>query len=104
LPIDVLQCLSISGHLLGRWHDRKVRSLESYLNDILVAMLTGAAIVRHNRIAAETAERQREEAHEAYLREQERLRYEARVNAFIEGKADELSRLQKILFFQGLHF
>jgi hypothetical protein len=55
-----------SGHLLGRWHDRKARSLESYLNGILVAMLTGAAIVRHNRIAAEIAKRQREEAHEAY--------------------------------------
>jgi hypothetical protein len=66
----------------------------------MIAMLTGAAIVRHNRIAAENAERQRQEAHEAYLREQERLRYQARVDAFIEGKADELCRLQKILSFR----
>src|ERR1700757_4213120 len=60
-------------------------------------MLTGAAIIRHNRITAETAKRERQEAHEAYLREQERLRYQARVDAFIESKADELVRLQKIL-------
>ena len=84
-------------HLLGRWHDRKTRNLESYLNDIMVAMLTGAAIVRYNRIAAENAKRERQEAHEAYLRKQERLKYQARVDAFVESKADELGRLQKIL-------
>ena len=63
-------------------------------------MLIGAAIVRHNRIAAETVRRQRQEAHEAYLREQERLQNQARVDAFIESKADELVRLQKILSFR----
>jgi hypothetical protein len=35
-----------------------------------------------------------------YLQEQERLRYEAQVDAFIEGKADELAKLQKILSFR----
>lgn len=89
-----------SDHLLGRWHDRKARSLETYLNDVLVAILIGAAVVRHNRIATEAAERQRQEAREAYLREQERLRYQARVDAFIESKADEFARLQKILSFK----
>jgi len=66
----------------------------------MVAMLTGAAIVRHNRIAAEMAERRRQEAYEAHLREQERLRHEAQVDAFIEGNADELARLQKILSYR----
>lgn len=56
--------------------------------------------MRHNRIAAETAKRQREEAHEAYLKEQERLRYQAQADAFIESKADELARLQKVLAFR----
>ncbi|MBR1285392.1 hypothetical protein JQ597_25405 [Bradyrhizobium sp. AUGA SZCCT0177] len=90
-----------SGNLLGRWHDRKTNKLESHINEILIAMLTGAAIVRHNRIAAETAERERQERHQAYLREQERLRREAQVDAFIEDKADQLFRLQKILSFRG---
>jgi len=65
----------------------------------MVSMLTGAAIVRGNRIAAETAKRRRQEAHEAYLREQERLRYQAQVDAFIQSKA-EFARLQKILSFK----
>jgi hypothetical protein len=97
---DPLRSQWESGHLLGRWHDRKARSLESYLYEIVVGMLAGAAVVRHNRLAAEVAKRQRQEAHEAYLREQERLRYQARVDAFIESKADELAKLQKILSFQ----
>jgi hypothetical protein len=97
---DPLRSQWQSSHLLGRWHDRKTNSLEAYLNDIMVAMLTGAAIVRHNRIAAEMAERRRQEAYEAHLREQERLRHEAQVDAFIEGNADELARLQKILSYR----
>jgi hypothetical protein len=36
-------------------------------------------------------------ARDAYLRKQERLKYQARVDAFVESKADELGRLQKIL-------
>jgi hypothetical protein len=88
------------GRVLGRWYDRKTSKLEAYLGDVLVEMLTGAATVRHNRIAAEAERRRREEAHEAYLKEQERQRYEARVDAFIEGKADELARLQKIIAFR----
>lgn len=55
--INLLRTQWQSGHLLGRWHDRKAKSLESYLNDVIVAMLTGAAIVRHNRVAAETSNR-----------------------------------------------
>jgi hypothetical protein len=43
---------------------------------------------------------QRQEAQEAYLREQERLRTQARLDAFIEGKAGELARLQKISSFR----
>jgi hypothetical protein len=66
---DPLRSQWESGHLLGRWYDRKVRSLETYLNNVLVGMLTGAAIVRHNRIAAETARRQKQEAHKAHMRE-----------------------------------
>jgi hypothetical protein len=36
----------------------------------------------------------------AYLPEQERLRHQREVDAFIEKKADELGRLQKILSFR----
>jgi hypothetical protein len=59
-------------------------------------VLTGAAIARHDRIAAETAKRQRQEAHEAYLREQERLRIQANMDEVVQEKADVLARLQRI--------
>jgi ribosomal protein L29 len=39
------------------------------------------SLERYSRIAAETAQREREEAHQAYLREQERLRYQAQADA-----------------------
>jgi hypothetical protein len=63
-------------------------------------MLADAAIVRHNRIAAEAAEQHRREAHEAYLREQDRLRYQGQLDAFIESKADQLAKLWKVLSFR----
>lgn len=97
---DPLRSQWQDGHLLGRWHDRKSSQLESQLNTVLAGMLTGAATVRHNRMAAEAEKRQREKEHETYLKEQERLRYQAQADAFIEAKADELARLQKILTFR----
>lgn len=87
-------------YVLGRWNDRRTSKLEALLGDVLVGMLTGAATVRHNRIAAEAEARRRHEAHEAYLKELERLRYQAQADAFIEAKADELARLQKLLAFR----
>jgi hypothetical protein len=97
---DPLRSQWQDGHVLGRWYDRKSSQLETCLDDMLVGMLTGAATVRNNRIAAEAEKRRREEAHEAYLKEQERLRQQAQADALIEGKADELVRLQKILAFR----
>ncbi|WLB19962.1 ParB N-terminal domain-containing protein [Bradyrhizobium japonicum] len=97
---DPLRLQWQDGHVLGRWHDRKSSKLGAHLDEVLVGMLAGAATARHNRIAAEAEKRRREEAHQAYLKEQERRRYEAQVDAFIEGKADELFRLQKILAFR----
>jgi hypothetical protein len=98
--IDPLRSRWQDGYLLGRWSDRKNSKLESCLGEVLVRMLTGAATARHHRIAAEIAERERQEAHEASQKEQRRRRYEAQVDAFIEGKADELVRLQKIIGFR----
>jgi hypothetical protein len=93
---DSLRSSWQSDHLIGRWHDRKNRRLEDCLNEIVVAMFASSAIVRHNRIAAEEEERRRQEAQQAYLREQERLRIQARMDEVIQEKADVLARLQGI--------
>lgn len=97
---DPLRSRWHSSHLLGRWHDRKTTSLESYANAILVTMLTGAAIVRHNRIAAEAEARRRQEDHDAWLLERERQQKLEKLDAFIEQKADEYSRLTKLISFR----
>jgi hypothetical protein len=97
---DPLRSQWQDGRMLGRWYDRKSSKLEAYLSDILVGMLTGAATARHNRIATEVENRRREEAHQAHLREHERLRHQAQADAFIERKADEFARLQKLLSFR----
>ncbi|MGR4931751.1 hypothetical protein ACIPUD_33810 [Bradyrhizobium sp. CAR08] len=97
---DPLRSQWQDGYVLGRWNDRRTSKLETFLGDVLVGMLTGAATARHNRIAAEAEKRRREEAHQAYLKEQERRRYEAQLDAFIEAKADELIKLKKIIAFR----
>lgn len=99
--VDPLRTPYQSDHVIGRWHDRKAKRLEDFLSEIVVAMFAGAALVRCNRVAAEDRRRRREEAHQAYLREQERLRYLAQVDAFIESKANEYARLQKVLSLRG---
>ncbi|MBR1034211.1 hypothetical protein [Bradyrhizobium liaoningense] len=63
--VDPLRNQWQSDHVIGRWHDRLTRRLEDYLQEVVIGVLTGAAIVRHNRVASETAERKRQQAHEA---------------------------------------
>jgi hypothetical protein len=84
-------------HVIGRWHDRLKRRLEDYLQEIVIGILTGGAIVRHNRVASETAERKRQQAHEAYLVEQQRLREQAARDSFLDGKANDVARLNRII-------
>ncbi|MBN9593720.1 MAG: hypothetical protein J0G36_00045 [Afipia sp.] len=97
---DPLRSSWQSSHLLGRWHDRRTTSLESYTNAILIAMLTGTAIVRHNRIAAEAEARRQQEAHKAWLLERERLRKLEELDRFIEEMADGYARLRKLMDFR----
>jgi hypothetical protein len=89
------------GHLLGRWHDRKSTRIEGYLGAILVAAHVGSALVRHNRMADEAKARRRLEEAEARERERQRQRRIAQLDKFIEGKADEFARLQKIRSFRA---
>jgi hypothetical protein len=89
------------GHQLGRWHDRKSTRIEGSLAAILVAAHVGFALVRHNRLADEAEARRRQEEAEARERERQRQRRIAQLDKFIEGKADEFARLQKIRSFRA---
>jgi hypothetical protein len=90
-----------ASHLLGRWHDRKSTRIEANLGAILVAAHVGSALVRHNRLADEAEARRRLEVAEARERERQRQRRIALLDKFIEGKADEFARLQKIRSFRA---
>lgn len=89
-------------HALGRWYDRKTTRVEDHLNDIIVRMHSGAALVRYNRLAAEEAEQRRQQAAERLRRMQERKERAAKRQAFIEQKAEEYERLRKFEAF-GQH-
>ncbi len=87
-------------HLLGRWCDRKAARVEDCLNDIIVTMHSGAALVRINRLAAEEAERRRQEAADRLRRMQERKERIAKREAFIEQKAKDYARLLHLQAFR----
>jgi hypothetical protein len=86
-------------HLLGRWYDRKTKCVEDYMNDIIVAMHSGAALVREVRIADEEEQRKQQEAADRRRREKERKERMAKREAFIEQKAAAYAQLTKIQAF-----
>lgn len=86
-------------HLLGRWYDRKTTRVEDCLNDIIVAMHSGAALIRHHRLIAEEEERRRQEAADRLRRMQGRKERMAKREAFIEQKAKDYSRLIQLNAF-----
>jgi hypothetical protein len=56
-------------HLIGRWYERKTKTLEAYLGEVIIALSPAAALIKHRsaeeeeqaRIRAEEAERRRRE-------------------------------------------
>jgi len=85
--------------LVGRWHDRKNRSLEDYLDDAMAALVTGAVAINHR--LAEEAEKERQRAEEL---ERQRLAEGRRQRAmkrheFVLRKADDYARFEKLAGF-----
>lgn len=88
-----------SDRILGRWHDRKAGTVEQQLNDVVVAMYAGVALLKHNRTKLE--ERQRLHQEEMDRRERERDRQEriAKREAFVRQKAKEHAELAELRSF-----
>jgi hypothetical protein len=86
-------------HLLGRWYDRTTKRVEDYLNEIVVTMHSGAALVQQIRLAAEEEERRRQEAADRLRRMQERKQRIAKREAFIEEKAIVYAQLTRLRAF-----
>ncbi|UZE49311.1 hypothetical protein [Rhodopseudomonas sp. P2A-2r] len=85
--------------ILGRWHDRKAAALEQQLNEVVVAMYAGVALLKHNR--AKLEERQRLHQEEMERRERERARQDriAKREAFVRQKAKEHAELVELRSF-----
>ena len=88
-----------SDRLLGRWHDRKSARVEQQLNDVIVAMHAGAALLRHNRAAIE--ERKRLQQQEAERRQRDRDRQDriTKREAFVRQKSKEYRELSELRGF-----
>jgi hypothetical protein len=88
-----------SDRILGRWHDRKSTTVEQQLNDVVVAMHAGAALIRHNRAAAEERHRLQQEAAERRQRERDRQDRIAKREAFVQRKSQEYTQLVELRRF-----
>lgn len=88
-----------SDRVLGRWHDRKAATVEQQLNEVVVAMHAGVALLKHNR--AKIEERQRLHQEEMDRRERERDRQDriAKREAFVRQKAKEHAELVELRSF-----
>jgi hypothetical protein len=85
--------------ILGRWHDRKSAAIEQKLDEVVVAMHAGAALLRHNREAAEERERHRQEEADRRRRDLERQERVAKREAYVRQKSKEFADLLELRKF-----
>lgn len=88
-----------TSNLVGRWRDRKTKSLDAYLNDVMVALFTAPALVKHRRAEEEREARERAAAEEARQREAARVERLRKRRAFFIERAAEHARLQELRAF-----
>lgn len=88
-----------SDRILGRWHDRKAALVEQQLNQVIVAMYGGVALLKHNR--AKLQERQRLHQEEMDRRERELARQDriAKREAYVREKAKTYAELLELRNF-----
>lgn len=82
--------------IIGRWRDRKARTLEHYLGEAMVALRTGAAIARHQRAKEAEEARLAKEAEERRREQEIQRRLLEKVTAFLMEKADKHAKLVKL--------
>jgi hypothetical protein len=85
--------------LVGRWHDRKGRRLEDYLDEAMAALVTGAVAINHRLADEAEKERLRAEELERQRRAQARRERALRRHEFVLRKADDYARFEKLAAF-----
>ncbi|MBB5374499.1 RWP-RK domain-containing protein [Acidocella aromatica] len=100
---DPIQVRWRSDPIFGRWYDRKSSGVEVYLNDMMVALVSGAARAREQRAKEAEEARLAQEAEERRIENEKRARLLARATNFLAEKAEKheaflkISRLEQFL-------
>jgi hypothetical protein len=90
-----------SDRILGRWHDRKAATIEQQLNEVVVAMYAGVALLKHNRAAVEERKRLQQEEADRRQRERDRQDRIAKREAFVRQKSKEYAELVELRSFSS---
>ncbi|OYU88218.1 MAG: hypothetical protein CFE29_17945 [Bradyrhizobiaceae bacterium PARB1] len=88
-----------SDRQLGRWYDRKSTTVEQQINEVIIAMYAGSALLRHNRAVIEEREKQRQEAAERRQKERERQDRILKRESFVRQKSKEYMELRELQAF-----
>ena len=92
---DPLQARWQSDPIFGRWRDRKATRLEEYLGEMMVALITGGAMARHQRAKEAEEARLAKEAEERRREHELQRRLLEKVTAFFDGKGGQVCATRK---------
>jgi hypothetical protein len=94
---DPLQTGWRSNPILGRWYDRKSSGVETYLNEMMVTLASGAAIAKEQRAKEAEEARLAKEAEERRKENEKQLRLLTRTTEFLAEKVKKHELLEKIM-------
>jgi hypothetical protein len=86
-------------HLIGRWYDRKTKTLEAYLGEVIIALSPAAVLIKHRRAEEEEQARIRAEEAERRRREEARRQRAAKRHEFLLKKAETYAKYMALLKF-----
>lgn len=82
--------------IVGRWRDRSVRRLESYLGEIVAALKVGGAVARHQRAKEAEQVRLAKEAEDKRREQTQQRKLLEKVTKFLVEKSDKHAQLIKL--------
>ncbi|WP_298161776.1 hypothetical protein [Acidocella sp.] len=94
---DPLQAAWRSAPVFGRWYDRKTSGVETYINEMMVTLVTGAAIAKNQRAKEAEQARLAKEAEERRQENERQARLLARATEFLTEKAKKHELLERIV-------
>jgi hypothetical protein len=88
-------------HLIGRWYDRKTKTLEAYVGEVIIALSPAASLIKHRGAEVEEQARIRAEQEERRRREEARRQRAAKRHEFLLKTADAHTKYLSLLEFSN---